>query len=360
MAGCGRSRGCDCGCSGGGIMTKDLGLAIRVATRYGLHLHKDMGVGRKEAVLAAARAVSQAAAQGLPYGSGMGDEYSDRVKRLKSLEDRGRAIGMKFEIPGQPTAEYVKDLEATIQQREKNRGIPFDSVKVDPRNIPYIGRRDRLKILKPRGQAVGISFDIPSEPSAEYVKNLQDRIERKEREKRELEAREAQIKAAEPPPAPPSPMMAPAPAPAIERPAPPPPIFAGSVPLPPVSVTVREEAPPPPTKTYTLTIEGGVVLETQDMDELVKAIESEVKVGDRFEVFEDGRSTGLKMRIPTGIISIPASEEAKIRAMSRQEVQALLSKAQESAEAKAPAEEKRGIPWWLILGVPVAAVLAAS
>lgn len=132
----------------------------------------------------------------IPLSGGLGDDAADyrgRIDRLKSLEDRGRAVGIRFEIPDQPTAEYVKDLEAAIRQREENRSISFPSAKATPANMPYIGRQDRLRILEPEGKAVGIKVEIPSEPSSEHVKDLENRIRREQGKPVKEEARKNRL-----------------------------------------------------------------------------------------------------------------------------------------------------------------------
>jgi len=107
-----------------------------------------------------------------------------------------------------------------------------------------------------------------------------------------------------------------------------------------------------PVGTYELYVEGQKVAQAASIQEITSAIESKTSPGDRFEVFVNGKSTGLKIRIPGGAMSVPPEQEAQVRGASRAEIRALVSKAKAETETT-------GFPWWLI-GVPIVAIAAAS
>ena len=74
--------------------------------------------------------------------------------------------------------------------------------------------------------------------------------------------------------------------------------------------------------------------------------------GDRFEVYANGTTTGLRIRTTDGSVDVPPDIEAKVREMSRDQVVAFVSKA-EKETAKGG-----GVPWWLIVGGGAAAAAA--
>jgi hypothetical protein len=103
-----------------------------------------------------------------------------------------------------------------------------------------------------------------------------------------------------------------------------------------------------PVGKYDLVVEGQTVATAPTMGEITAKIESMTKPGDRFEVLFGGQSTGLKIRTGSGVISVPASDVAKVRGLTTDEVKGVVSRAEESASAK-----KGGFPIWL-LAAPVA------
>ena len=126
-----------------------------------------------------------------------------------------------------------------------------------------------------------------------------------------------------------------------------------------------EEAPSeaPPGR-YELVVEGEKVFETEDSNELFDTIGQKTKGGDRFEVFLNGKSLGLKLRTAGGVISVPKDAEEKVRAMSHGEVRSMVARAaaavKQAAERGEVPKEGAGIPWWLIAGGAAAAIAAAS
>lgn len=111
---------------------------------------------------------------------------------------------------------------------------------------------------------------------------------------------------------------------------------------------------------YELVVEGEKVFETENSEELFDTIGQKTKEGDRFEVFLNGRSLGLKIRTTGGIISVPTEAVEKVRAMTHGEVHSMVARAAAAAKGEgAPEKAAGGIPWWLIAGGAAAAIAAA-
>ena len=120
-----------------------------------------------------------------------------------------------------------------------------------------------------------------------------------------------------------------------------------------------EEAPTPeeqaaPAGNYVLSVEGQGVAQATSIKEISEAIMVGTTSGDRFEVLLDGKPTGLKIRSPQGVISVPPEEEAKVRAMTHQQVLDMVLRATAAAD-----EGRGGFPWWL-LAVPAVFVAAKA
>jgi hypothetical protein len=117
-----------------------------------------------------------------------------------------------------------------------------------------------------------------------------------------------------------------------------------------------------PAGQYELVVEGEKVFETEDSNELFDTIGQKTKEGDRFEVFLNGKSLGLKIRTAGGVISVPADAADKVRAMSHGEVRSMVARAASAAKGGAAeaGKEEGGIPWWLIAGGAAAAIAAAA
>jgi hypothetical protein len=110
---------------------------------------------------------------------------------------------------------------------------------------------------------------------------------------------------------------------------------------------------------YELVVEGEKVFETENSEELFDTIGQKTKEGDRFEVFLNGRSLGLKIRTTGGIISVPTEAVEKVRAMTHGEVRSMVARAAAAAKGEgAPEKAAGGIPWWLIAGGAAAAIAA--
>lgn len=114
------------------------------------------------------------------------------------------------------------------------------------------------------------------------------------------------------------------------------------------------DAPQAPSGTYDLVVEGKKVASAGTLEELAPKIESMTSPGDRFEVLFNGQSTGLKIRSNAGIISVPAAQEAQVRAMTPAQVKDVVAKSETAAGVP-----KSGFPLWL-LAIPAAAVLATK
>jgi len=116
-----------------------------------------------------------------------------------------------------------------------------------------------------------------------------------------------------------------------------------------------------PSGRYELVVEGEKVFETEDSNELFDTIGQKTKEGDRFEVFLNGKSLGLKLRTAAGVISVPKESEEKVRSMSLGEVRSMVARAAAAAKGEGKAEEAGGgVPWWLIAGGAAAAIAAAA
>lgn len=109
-----------------------------------------------------------------------------------------------------------------------------------------------------------------------------------------------------------------------------------------------------PVGTYELYVEGRKVGEGKNLQEVTVQVGKKTSPGDRFEVFFNGKSTGLKIRTPKGAMSIPPDQVAQVKRMSRDEVQNMVIRATATAH-----EKGKGIPWGLVV-VPAVAVVALS
>jgi hypothetical protein len=110
--------------------------------------------------------------------------------------------------------------------------------------------------------------------------------------------------------------------------------------------------PAAPQGSYELYVEGQKVATGTTLDEMTKAIERSTKVGDRFIVSFNGRSLGLKIRTPGGVVSVPPDQAAKVIAMSPAETQAILARAEEAAKGGGGG----GSLWWIAIPAAVALV----
>ncbi|MGI0150062.1 MAG: hypothetical protein ACREDF_11105 [Thermoplasmata archaeon] len=116
-----------------------------------------------------------------------------------------------------------------------------------------------------------------------------------------------------------------------------------------------------PAGKYELAVEGEKVFETGDSNELFDTIGQKTKEGDRFEVFLNGKSLGLKIRTAGGVISVPPEAVEKVRAMTHGEVRSMVARAAAAAKGEGePEEAAGGIPWWLVVGGAAAAIAAAA
>ena len=122
---------------------------------------------------------------------------------------------------------------------------------------------------------------------------------------------------------------------------------------------VRKVTPSPqnPTGEYEVYSEGQKIATVSNPQEAAYIIERDTVAGDRVEVFHNGQSTGLKLRTSTGLTAVPRGHEGQVRALSHDQTEELVGKAEGSAKAK-----KGGIPWGVVLaaGGIVAAVASAA
>jgi hypothetical protein len=131
----------------------------------------------------------------------------------------------------------------------------------------------------------------------------------------------------------------------------PPPLPSAAPPLPSAPTPVAP-LPEAPAGAYELYVEGRLAARAMDVGEITKSVQAMTSPGDRFEVFFEGESTGLKIRTGQGAISLPPDVADRARGMSRAEVRALMERSGERAEA---APTPSGVPW-----VPLAAAAAAA
>lgn len=116
-----------------------------------------------------------------------------------------------------------------------------------------------------------------------------------------------------------APAPAPTPAPAAAAPAPAPSVGPEQT---------DETAGLPTASGYTVNVEGQPITNYPvDLGTLSSIIASGTQPGDRFEIMADGRPTGLRVRTAGGFISIPDSQRARVMAMPRGQVLALLQQA---------------------------------
>lgn len=104
------------------------------------------------------------------------------------------------------------------------------------------------------------------------------------------------------------------------------------------------------TATYEVFIEGHRMGQFQKLSDAAQAALSSTSRGDRFEVFANGASTGLRIR--TSDSSIEAPMEDKVRALSHEEVVKIVDDAEKSQS------KGGGFPWWLILAGGAAAAVS--
>jgi len=102
------------------------------------------------------------------------------------------------------------------------------------------------------------------------------------------------------------------------------------------------------TPKFTVIIEGREVGRFETAEEASRAAIAGSRVGNRIEFFWGDTSLGLKLRLSTGVVDVPANVEAQIRSMSSEELIAKVDTVARSVEAKA------AFPWWII---PLAGVL---
>lgn len=126
----------------------------------------------------------------------------------------------------------------------------------------------------------------------------------------------------------------------------------------PISVD-PSETPAPPTAdtvavTYDLQVEGANAGSFAKLEDAVNAAVAATIPGDRFEIFYNGKTSGLRIRTTTGSVDVPADIDAQVRLLSRDKMGQFVV----DAETKTAATGG-GIPWWL-LPIAAAGVVAAK
>lgn len=119
-----------------------------------------------------------------------------------------------------------------------------------------------------------------------------------------------------------------------------------------------EGVPGAPSGNYELYVEGRKLFQSGSSQEVSVVVGRDVKPGDRFEVLFNGKSLGLKLRVSGGVISVPKDQEARVRAMSKPDVQVMVARATANAE-RAGAAGDGGFPIWA-LAIPAIAIAASA
>ncbi len=109
---------------------------------------------------------------------------------------------------------------------------------------------------------------------------------------------------------------------------------------------------PESTGNFDLVVEGQRTGSAPDLKKISELAGAQTRVGSRFEIFKDGKSTGLKVRGSKGPLPIPADHADQVRAMTPEQSEAMVKKVEEAAA------KKDGIPWGLIVGAVAAGTVA--
>ncbi len=107
-----------------------------------------------------------------------------------------------------------------------------------------------------------------------------------------------------------------------------------------------------PVGNFDLVVERKRVGAAQDLTTISGIAADKTAKGQRFEIFKDGKSTGLKVRGSKGLLPIPADHADQVRAFTPEQSEAFVEKVEEAAA------KKGGIPWALIVGAAAAGTVA--
>ncbi len=124
----------------------------------------------------------------------------------------------------------------------------------------------------------------------------------------------------------------------------------------PMGPTSTSSSSPNVSGSFQLAVEGRPVATATSSQEISGDAQTMTSIGDRFEVFQNGQSLGLKVRTADGVISIPPDKADQVRSMSHADVLKLLGTASESAGASGGS----GGGLLLLLALPAVAFVATK
>lgn len=100
----------------------------------------------------------------------------------------------------------------------------------------------------------------------------------------------------------------------------------------------------PTVGTFDLMVEGQPAGTFPTLEEAARAALAKTTPGDRFEVYANGQSTGLRVRTSSGSIDVPADLVAQVRGMARDKMGDFVAQAEKDTKGGG------GIPWgWILL-----------
>jgi hypothetical protein len=102
--------------------------------------------------------------------------------------------------------------------------------------------------------------------------------------------------------------------------------------------------------TYVLMIEQTEAGRYGKLEDASAATITLTKPGDRFEVFLNGKSLGIRIRTSTGSMAVPDDVGVKIYAIARDQMTQFVGQAETEVAAS------RSVPWWAIIGGGAAVV----
>jgi len=106
----------------------------------------------------------------------------------------------------------------------------------------------------------------------------------------------------------------------------------------------------PTVGTFDLMVEGQPAGTFPTLEEAARGALAKTTPGDRFEVYANGKSTGLRVRTSSGSIDVPADLVAQVRGMARDKMGEFVAQAEKDTKGGG------GIPWgWILLAAGGAA-----
>jgi hypothetical protein len=118
---------------------------------------------------------------------------------------------------------------------------------------------------------------------------------------------------------------------------------------------------PAPAAKYVLLVNGAPVGSYATTEETVQAVGANSKIGDRVEIKNVGieqTTVSYFIRTSTGVVDVPVDQQAAVAAMTQEEVQQTVIKAEADQAAEQAAKPSGGFPWWILAaGVAAKAIL---